>query len=270
MKTEGCPHVGGGGAYGLNTYQQTLSVSLIATPRTRFVTCTPDQSISEVVALASEGGFDHLPIASHDNITGVVDVRKLSGDASDKSVEEEGEPLSEKYLIGAGTSILDFIEQAEEHPFRLLVTDQGISGLVSISDIQHLASRASLFALVTQLEISMMDVIRMRFPNEGWQPLIGDKRLAKALELWTKARESSRHVDLLTYTQFCDKAKILESVVDSLPDEISRKRFRTSFERFRRLRDALAHANAIEASPRTCQTVRSMREWIEKLEESSQ
>lgn len=270
MEIKDCPRPAGGeGAYSLDTYQRTLSVGLIATPRKNFVTCTPDQSVSTVVEFAREGGFDYVPIAAHGNIVGVLDVLSMTEEARDRSVEEEGDPLSEKHLIGADTSILDFIVQAEEHPFRLLITDQGISGLVSISDIQQLAARAALFALVTQLEISMMDAIRTMFPNGTWQPLITEDRLGKAWDLWNKARESSRHVDLLTYTQFCDKAKILESVVDSLPRGMSKKKYRTSFERYRRLRDALAHANSIEASARTCQTVSSMREWIERLEEIS-
>lgn len=255
---------------GLSAYQQKLSVSLIATPRQEFITCSLKQSVSDAHNLARSGDFDHVPVAEGGDIVGVLDLRSATQDNGEERVESRCEPLAEKYLIGADISILDFVEQAHEHPFRLLVTRQGISGLVSISDIQQLAARAALFALVTQLEISMARVIRRNFRNDEWAPILPDDRLIAAKSLWEKAREASRQVDLLNYTQFCDKTSVLGNLVSSRTIGGSKKPFRKDFERFRRLRDDLAHANDIEASEVTCRTVRSLREWIEKLEEAAQ
>lgn len=251
---------------GLGAYQKQLSVSLIATPREEFVTCSPEETLGKAREMAQKDGFDFVPVESEKVIVGVLDIQATSVHPAEDPVASHHELLAEKYLVGADSSILDFVEQADEQPFRLLVTSQGISGLVSISDIQQLASRSALFALVTLLELTMARVIRDRCPSGEWTERLSEARLQKAKTLWNEDRKSSRQVDLLTYTQFCDKAEVLCRLVPTKELGSSGMEFRESFKKFQRLRDALAHANHIEASPETCGTVRAIRIWIEKLE----
>lgn len=266
MSCNSCQPTAAGPGGGLSAYQELLSVSLIATPRTDFVTCAPTHILGDVRELARDGGFDFVPVESAGAIIAILDLRAAVSRGTEESVMSCWDPLAEKHLVGADTSILDFIEQAHEHPFRLLVTHQGISGLVSISDIQQLASRAALFALVTQLELTMARVIRKRSQRDEWKELLAKVRLDEVIALWERARKSSRQVDLLSYTQFCDKTTVIRQLVSFEELGVSKTQFPKNFERFRRLRDDLAHANEIEASEKTCKTVKSMRDSISKLE----
>src|SRR5690606_17256047 len=122
-------------------YQASLSLRLIATPRERFVTCSPDESVAAVQARVSEDGFDHVPVEQEGAIIGVLDVRGTGPDMDGLKVGDVASPVAESHLVGAETSILEFLEQAHVHPFRFLVAREGIDALVSISDIQQLPVR---------------------------------------------------------------------------------------------------------------------------------
>ncbi|MGO4843671.1 hypothetical protein AB4144_66485, partial [Rhizobiaceae sp. 2RAB30] len=78
---------------------------------------------------------------------------------------EKYEALREAHLIGADASILSFVKEADTRPFRLLVSERGIVGLVSLSDLQKLPVRAALFGLVTGLEMAMTDAILTHDPE---------------------------------------------------------------------------------------------------------
>src|SRR5262249_61336057 len=91
--------------------------------------------------------------------------------------------LSDDNLIGDNASILDFIMGADSRPCRLLVAGTQISGLVSLSDLQRLPVRATLFALITGLEIIMAEAIRHRYPApEYWMAFLSDGRTEKIME----------------------------------------------------------------------------------------
>lgn len=151
-------------------------------------------------------------------------------------------PLAERHLIGADASILAFILNADEHRFRFVVSRKGIVGLVSLSDLQKLAVRATLFSLVTELELLMLETIRRIFPEPpAWQALLHENRREKVGELLDRAAATEGIVDPLLYTQFCDKRDILLRSV--LATHKQRDLFSTGMRAIESLRNSLAHAN---------------------------
>jgi hypothetical protein len=156
-------------AEALRTFENGLAVHLIETHREDFISCAADDPLAEVVENSRSRQFDFLPVTEPTavgvgsaRIIGLIHlVPFLAEDAAPEgSVGRYMQPLSEQNLIGADASILEFVRDADRRSLRFVVAGREISGLVSLSDLQRLPTRASLFALVTYLEMTMTEVIR--------------------------------------------------------------------------------------------------------------
>src|SRR5579863_4939594 len=112
----------------LTVFQESLPVQLIATRRSEFKTCFPEETLREVVDRNRTDGFDHLPVVRRDapgreTVIGVLEVTSLmSGAVPDVAVEGRMEALGEQHLIGADAGILAFIRSADRNPFRFVVS----------------------------------------------------------------------------------------------------------------------------------------------------
>jgi hypothetical protein len=159
----------------LASFQENLPVRLIATPRSAFKTCRPDEELSALVKRNVES-FDYFPVVecadgiTREGIIGLVEVIPfMRGEEPRGLVRDQMRSLSEENLIGADASLLTFIRNADRQMCRLIVSGPEINGLVSLSDLQQLPVRASLFAMVTHLEITMAQAIRGEFnQSEHW------------------------------------------------------------------------------------------------------
>ena len=97
-------------------------------------------------------------------------------------------------------------------------------GLVSISDLQRLPVRAALFALITGFEMIMADFIRQRYSEDGdWLKLLADKRQRKIEDEKSKAKADDSYVDMLLFTQFCDKKEIVKLPFLDLAEYLSQR-----------------------------------------------
>src|SRR3989442_7606402 len=121
----------------LSAFQDSLPVHLIATGRPDFKTCLPDEALSEVVERNRADAYDFLPVMGPGTrgaamVVGVLDVTAfITGVVPGQTVRDHMKPLGEEHLIGADASILTFIRDADEHPFRFVVSGREINGLVS-------------------------------------------------------------------------------------------------------------------------------------------
>lgn len=241
-----------------------LTVSLIATPKNQFVTCSLEDSL-RAVAERNHEKFDHMPVvAAGHRVIGVVNLSRFyDKPAPDDPVSMHYEPLGEQHLVGANTSILSFVRTADAQPFRLVVAEDGLLGLISLSDIQALPVRACLFSLVTGLEISMSDLINRRFKSSSdWKTLLPSGRREKLDDQINRSRSASGIVSELLFTQFADKITIIDkAVLRGVPE---RRRVLDALRATMRLRDHLAHANDYAPDTRSalevCRTIRDLLE----------
>ncbi|WP_181180378.1 hypothetical protein [Mesorhizobium sp. B1-1-7] len=238
---------------------------MIATKRSDFVACQMTTSLRDLVAGNSEK-FSYMPVVQQgsesEHVVGVVHLEPyFETPPPEKSVGEAFERLSEKYLIGADASILSFVLEADLHPFRLLVSDNGIIGLVSLSDLQKLPVRAALFGLVTELEIAMTEAIRAKDPDQMlWPSFMSEGRRSSMESRIKLARSTGGIVDELLYTEFCDKRDILMKLL--FRDDPRRAHFVKNLKQIESLRNHLAHANDYadnnERSAGVCSVVRDI------------
>lgn len=252
------------------TLHSGLTVELIATPRSDFMTCRADELVSSALKRNTEP-YDYLPVVASapggDNqIVGLLYAVPFFGeDTVNGYVSEYFSALSEESLIGADASILAFIRDADAKPCRMVVSGPHIKGLVSLSDLQKLPVRAALFALITGFEITMAQSIRCLFRDgDGWMECLSNARREKIAGEIAKSHHDDGFVDNLLFTQFCDKADIL---VKKLPLPTSKRELRQKLREIQKLRDSLAHANQYAATPRHARRVCAIVRNLIALEE---
>ena len=249
------------------TFHAGLEVRLIATPREELKTCHPDELILTVVRQNTEP-YDFIPVID-DNKTDnpvIIGLFHAGNHTYPDETTIEGRigdiyrPLSEEFIIGGDSSILEFIKDADARPCRLIVSGANISGLVSLSDLQKLPVRAVLFALITGLEITMMDAIRRMYKDEkDWLEVLSPGRRKIIEDQKRKSRAVDVFVDTLLFTQFSDK-KIL--IKKRFTNGRSKSSLENTLSEIELLRDNVAHANDYAKTPAqargVCKTVRDL------------
>ena len=252
------------GPAAVGSFEEGLPVRLIATLRSEFKTCGPDEEL-EAVAARNQEAFDYLPVVERERIIGLL---KLVDRTDGRGlVRHEMDFLSEANLIGADASLLTFVRGADEHGCRLVVSGERIFGLVSLSDLQHLPVRAALFGMVTHLESEMMKAIQREFNNsDEWIERLSPARRNKINKEINKAKSEDVFVDRLLFTQFIDKVIIIRRSPAFL---FSGDTFEDDLRQVQSLRDKVAHANDYatteETATQVCKTVRLMDHWIAAL-----
>lgn len=222
--------------------------------REHFDTCSVDETAAQIKERNSMQ-FSYFPVAdSKGGILGLYNAERwFDGEAPETEVRDDFVRLSEDILIGADASIIDFIMQADIHPTNLVVSGSRIEGLVSLSDIQQLPSRAAIFTLITSLEMAMAMAISHHWPDaNGWLSHLSDERRNKVLDEIRKTKNDDGFVNELAFTQIHDKACIIgrEGLLGQ-----SRTKIEQSFKKIRALRDSVVHSNEYAATPGSAQDV---------------
>lgn len=258
---------------GFDTLHAGLTVELISTPRHDLKFCCVDDRIADVIENNIEK-FDYLPVirAKDDpRIAGLFFTKSFpAGEPLVGTVTEKFTALSEETIIGADSSILDFIRDADQRPCRLVVSGAHIVGLVSLSDLQRLPVRAVLFALITGFEITMMSAIRNWYASEeDWMSNLSEDRRRILDEQKSVSLEQDGLIDSLLFTQFGDKKRL---VTMRYRGQRSKASLKKTLNEIGRLRDFVAHANDYAASPRqaaeVCAIVRDLLELRSEISNS--
>jgi len=262
------------GLEALERVQRSLTVNLIMAPRNDFAVCRCDEKHSDVAAKNLERNYSFFPVEVEDDngkrILGLYDAQRwFESEAPENLIGDDFKKFSEDLVIGADASIIDFVKEADEHPTRLVVSRNGVAGLVSLSDMQLLPVRAALFTLITLLEMTMARRIKERFSDpKEWLVKLSEDRRARIEEQICKAKKVDQFVSEVAFSQLKDKSRIIVNE-RLIYGEESKKSLNKKFEKIRELRDDIAHANNYAASPsearKTCRTVRSISGIIQSL-----
>ena len=219
------------------------SIVHIQTPREQFVTCSPEQRLSEILCSDTipYAEYDYLPVVRSSQVIGVLGTRSAEEhDGPAVQVRDCYQPLDEHHLLGADASILKFVLQADCHPYRFVVSGERITGLVTVSDLQRLPVRMTLFALLTGFEMTLIEAIKRRFPeDEEWLSLLHPDQQRRVERAIRKAKADDHFVHGLYATNFYHK----ELIVQHLPCfDYGGERLKTELCEIRHLRNRIAHA----------------------------
>jgi hypothetical protein len=233
--------------------------------------CRANEELATVVGRNIEA-YDFLPVLDENSpsetIIGLIELSPYSrGERPSGYVKDRMSSLSEMNLIAADASIHGFLKEADRHRCRLVIKGSEVSGIVGLSDLQRLPVRAALFALITNIEISMADAIRRECEgSEGWLDRLSPDRRTKVINQKNKAIKADTFVESLLFTQFMDKVTIIRG---SPLFSGEWEQFDEQFGRIRALRNELAHANNYASTQsraiKVCETVRMIDFWSDRL-----
>lgn len=215
-------------------------------------TCCPDDTVQATLQRMNQTGFDQYPVRENGRILGVLDRLK---EPSRGLVKEAMSPLREEMLVAASDRISTLLPLLREVPYRLVVRDGKISGIVTSSDIIRLPVRLYAFAQITHLEMLMAEHIGLDFSYEQqWLDLLSVNRRDKVLDKIKTFNKAGLDPSPVEFTDFCDKRVILKK------GRGLGKQFERELKEVEELRNTLAHAGDYG------QTVPDLHTFIDRVD----
>lgn len=199
-------------------------------------TCNADDDVDRVFQLDAAKHFDQIPVrGQHDRIVGVVERQKQN---SGGKVVDQMRHLDDSILISSTAPLYAFIRAAKESHYRLVLTEHGVTGIVTGSDLLKLPARLLAFAFVTHVESTMARLIQTRHPayEMTWLNLLDSHRQRKIHDKLERQRTVQLDPEPLELTEFCDKREIVAKTFQ-LGSE-----FAPSMRLVEKLRNKVAHA----------------------------
>jgi len=228
-------------------------------------TCRAGDSLPDVLTDASLADFDQIPVRDDsERIVGVLLRAKNTGTGK---IAESMQPLDESLLISAEAPLMSFVRIAGTAPYKLVLNQEGIRGIVTRSDLLKLPVRLLAFAGVTHLESLMYELVRAkhRHGDDSWTGSLGKKRRDKIRWKEKKLKKSRMEIDLLELTDFCDKRELVNQIANPGPD------FTDDLGKAEELRNQIAHAATFIVSDSDARgfalQLQKIEHWIQVLQQ---
>jgi hypothetical protein len=148
-------------------------------------------------------------------------------------------------LVSLQAPLKDCISLMRDTQRLFVLGSKGVEGIITLADLHKQPVRMLLFSQISLLEMSMVDLVKERYPNDKWQENLAEGRVNKARALYDERIRSNQDVSLVECLQFSDKCDIL------LKDDIwkewrfeSKSKGKECFKNLRELRDNLAHSQS--------------------------
>jgi hypothetical protein len=243
-----------------------LTVGDIAT--VGFDSCGVSDAAADVLASSGFSLYDAIPVRDDGRVVGVVERRESA--ALGQQVAAVMRRLDDSLLVSAQEPLKRFIPLLAATPYRLVVDDARILGIVTRSDVHKLPVRLLTFAIVTHLELLMAELITTSRPNDVWVEGLAPARRARFDEKRMQLRSANFDPPLIELTDFCDKRDLLLPLVRGRIG-IGNNKAKTELRRIEELRNKVAHAAGFATDrdefDRFVSTFESAEMWIRRLNE---
>ncbi|MBD2440379.1 hypothetical protein [Nostoc sp. FACHB-110] len=243
-------------------FENNITIEYVAEP---LKSVSSQADVLEVFEWMRKQDFDVVGIESAETITGYIERSNLISAKSGQCGDYQ-KLFHSQELIAISTPLMKLLPILRQTP-RLFVLDcNQVSGIVTCGDLQKAPVRMLLFGLVTLLEMNLLRLVRLYYPQDSWQKFLKAERLEIAKRLWRESQERNEATDLLDYLQFCDKRELVlhqPALLEQL--ELKSKRSGEKFlKSAEQLRNRLAHAqNLVTGS--SWQDLISLAEAMETL-----
>ncbi|MEH2069417.1 MAG: hypothetical protein V7K47_14855 [Nostoc sp.] len=221
-------------------FENNITIEYVAEP---LKAMPGNAQVTEVLYWMEAQNFDVVGVETEDTISGYVERSSLIKGKSGKCSDYQ-QVFHPKELIAISTPLMKLLPILQQTP-RLFVLDcNQVSGIVTCGDLQKAPARMLLFGLVTLLEMNLLRLVRLYYPQDSWQQVLKKERLEVAQRLWRESQERNEATDLLDYLQFCDKRELVLNQPELLKQlGLKSKRFGERFlKSAEQLRNRLAHA----------------------------
>jgi hypothetical protein len=166
--------------------------------------------------------------------------------------------------------MLNVLESLKNHQQLFVLAMGEVFGIVMLGDLQKAPVRMWFFGVVSLLEMQLLRVIRITFPNEEWKNCLIEERLALAENILSQRKEQNIEIDLADCLQLADKIVLVlenEQVMKALGIE-SKSQGNKLLGKLERLRNDLAHSQDFVTSrwPELVDLMKRAEKFIEKCE----
>jgi len=240
-------------------YDQNIKVRHVCE---KLQSCNSDDDALVVRDQMNKLDFDVMGLMEEDNVYGYVEQSNLGiGPCSKyKKIFLPSE------LIAESTPLIDLLTVLRDTPRMFVLDRNNVSGIVTRGDLRKAPVRMLLFGLVSLIEMHLLRLVRIHYPEDSWQSQLTETRLNKASELFAERKARNEAIDLADCLQFCDKTKLVMKIPE-IRDSIRRefgKLGKTLLNSTKKLRDKLAHAQDIVTGTTWPELIDLVRE-IERL-----
>jgi hypothetical protein len=187
------PVLDGRGSQVLAAARSQGPVRLIATARDALA-CRPARQWRQVLRDASQSDFDQVPLTGEDGLR-----------IESMFVRGQGRvPLVANMFMAADAPLLAFVQTADAQRFRLLVAEDEVVGMVTLSDLQRLPVYLLLFSLLIAVEVLLVEWIRKACgPNpDAWLAHLTRGQREMIDQHWRNAVRDNLAIDRLECASF--------------------------------------------------------------------
>ncbi|MBK1990369.1 hypothetical protein A0J48_023070 [Sphaerospermopsis aphanizomenoides BCCUSP55] len=186
-------------------FENSITIEYVAEP---LKAVDAEVDVTEVLHWMQLQDFDVVGVETEEIITGYVQRSTLINKKSGKCGDYQ-QVFHPQELIAISTPLMKLLPILQQTP-RLFVLDcNQVTGIITCGDLQKAPVRMLLFGLVTLLEMNLLRLVRLYYPQNSWQQVLKPDRIEAAQKLWRESQERNEATDLLDYLQFCDKRDLI-------------------------------------------------------------
>ena len=223
-------------------FEQSIPVVHLAEPLVSF---DEDEDPSQVLAEASEKGYDVVGYRRKGKVVGTVEIAKI-GDRLPKDAMVE---LGENDIIKAECSMVEVYRKIKGRTFLLVSNGDAIQDIITLGDLQKMPSRIWLFGIVSLAEMHAVRILKIAGPApEEWRDILRNPQYEKCKTSYERLKNRKLDLSLADSLQIKDEFDLLRS------DELLCKRLQFASPSNAKklatdlsgLRNSLAHSRPIE------------------------
>lgn len=206
----------------LSTLADSLSVAGIA--ETKLFSCSPDETVADVLTRMNKSDIDLFPVSSEDDYTGYVKRTQLEHQSEDMTVGETPiSPITVSDLIPLQSSLREALTLLATRRWLFCIEGNRVKGIVTQGDLQRLPAAMYFFAALTRFEAQMLDSILREFPTaqslESQPKLrrVADRARAEMEKRKKRQEQPASYAECLTFGNKKDVLKLTRLWQDLQP-----------------------------------------------------
>lgn len=227
----------------LSLAEESITVADLV-DRMELLMLDPDQQSSAAAAELREWEFDAAPVREWP-IRRYAARQRLEG--STGTVGDVAVPIDASLLVSSSTPLSESIERLLEQPYLFVLGPTGVSGILTLADLQLAPVSMVVLGLILAGESALNVLIAERHSDEGWLELLPDEareRIDAVYEVRKKANAQISKLECATYEHRLRITARTPDLYEALGFG-SRNAFEAATEPLKRLRDVLAHGGGV-------------------------
>jgi hypothetical protein len=167
------------------------------------LTCGAADNLKNVLLRTDLEGIDQIPITDDGRIVALWE----------HSRKWQRRPLDDSLLVSADAPLWHFIHTVHEQPYRLVVEQTRITGIVTWSDLLKVPVLVLAFSLLAELELAMNGRILEQHADDSWVGLLDQKSQETISYRRGKLQKENLTLPMIELADLWHKAKLLREML---------------------------------------------------------